>query len=83
MQKILNDLMGAMIVDNHASLKRAWQKVIKDGVTPEELSRIGKVPVSEAEFLKLSERWSDDVFRNRVINEWVEFARKKYQALAH
>lgn len=80
LQQVLNDLVGATIIDSHELLKKAWRKISKDGATAAELAQIGKSPVTEAELLALADKWDDNVFRNKVINEWVSFARKKYQS---
>ncbi len=83
LKRVFNDMFGALIVDKHKSLKKAWKGAIKGGVTAAELANLGKVPVTEAEALKLIERWDDNVFRNKKINEWINFASKKYEGISH
>jgi hypothetical protein len=71
-----------MMVDTHEDLVKAWDEVRKNGVTPDELKALAKLPVNEKEFQGLAAQWSDNVFRNKKINEWVAFAKKKYQTSA-
>lgn len=82
MARPLNDLIGATLVDTQTDLKAAWAAVIKRGMKPADLTRLGQPPVSEKELLAMADKWDDDMFRNKQINSWVEFARAKYRALA-
>lgn len=82
MQQPFNDLIGAIQVDVHEDLKRAWKAIIKRGVKPSEVAEFAKPPVSEAELLALNAKWHDEVFRNKTINAWVEQAKAKYKKLA-
>lgn len=82
MQRPFNDLIGAIQVDVHEDLKKAWRAIIKRGAKPEEVAAFGKTPVTEAELLALNARWSDEVFRNQTINSWVEQAKAKFKKLA-
>ncbi len=82
--RILGDLLGAMIIDTHKELKAAW-KAINQSVErpqPESLKALAAMPLSEKEFTLLAAQWHDEVLRNKTINAWVDFARKKYKALA-
>ena len=81
LQRVLNDLVGATMIDSHGDLKKAWNRIRKDGVSEAELKAIGRSPVTEKELLALSEKWGDNVFRNKVINEWVAFSTEKYNSM--
>ncbi|NRA67859.1 MAG: extracellular solute-binding protein [Pseudobacteriovorax sp.] len=81
MQRVFNDLVGALLIDTHSDLKKAWKKVIKAGNKPEAVAALGRPPISEAEFLALESKWGDDVFRNKTINSWVKFAKTKYKSV--
>ncbi len=83
LQSIFNDLLGAMNVDTHTDLKAAWAAIIKRGLKPAEVAAFAKLPVNEAELLKMADKWDDNVFRNKTINEWVAFAKDKYKKLAN
>jgi ABC-type Fe3+ transport system substrate-binding protein len=82
MQRVFNDLVGATLVDTHDDLKKAWRKIAKGkSVDPGKLAVFGKPAVSEADFLKLVEKWDDEVVRNQTINAWVGASRQKYKSL--
>jgi ABC-type Fe3+ transport system substrate-binding protein len=81
MQAIFNDLIGAIHVDVHTDVKAAWEAVVKRGAKAEEVAEFSKPPVTEAELVKMSDQWTDDVFRNKTINAWVEGAKAKYKKL--
>ena len=75
---VLNDLIGAMVIDSHLPLQRAWREISTDGVTSEELSRLSAVPVTESESQRLGARWRDPELRSRTLAAWTDFARRKY-----
>lgn len=78
-RRIFDDLLGATHIDTHRQLKEAWQSIVKNNQVATQLKMISVPPVTEADLLKLSEKWNDDVFRNQTINKWVEAAQKKYR----
>ncbi len=82
LQRVFNDFTGALLVDTHDDLKKAWTKIIK-AKNPDQAKIIefGKVPVTEAEFFAIADKWDDEVFRNQTINSWVSFAKTKYKSL--
>lgn len=82
MQRVFNDLIGAIHIDTHHDLKDAWAAIIKRGMKADEVAEFAKPPVSEQELLALADKWGDDVFRNKTINAWVESSRAKYKKLA-
>jgi len=82
--KVLNDLIGALVVENHELLKRAWREVnrCRPQVRERLLARLCEVPVGEEEALALARtKWKDPVARSRVVVEWSRFARAKYAAV--
>jgi ABC-type Fe3+ transport system substrate-binding protein len=81
MQRTFNDLIGAIHVDTHGDLKAAWDAILKRGAKPAEIAELAKPPVTEAELLQMADKWEDDVFRNKTINAWVEYAKSKYKKL--
>lgn len=81
MRQAFDDLTGAIMIDTHKELKEAWARIVKNGTKADEIADFAKPPVTEAELLKLSEKWSNNVFRNETINRWVEYARQKYARL--
>jgi ABC-type Fe3+ transport system substrate-binding protein len=82
MQRVFNDLFGAIVIDTHRELRQAWKAVIKRGSKPAEVALFGKSPVTEKEVLSLSEKWDDNILRTKKINEWTAFAKSKYTKLA-
>ena len=82
LQRVFNDLVGAIQVDTHNDLKSAWDAIVKRGAKPADLAALAKTPVSENELLQLADKWGDDVLRNKTINAWVDFAKTKFKKLA-
>jgi ABC-type Fe3+ transport system substrate-binding protein len=82
MQRVFNDLVGATLVDTHDDLKKAWKKINRSKtVDPIKVAAFGKPALPEAEFMKLVEKWDDEVVRNQTINAWVAASRQKYKSL--
>ena len=80
-QFVLTDLFGTLLIDHHQELKDAWKAIIDRGMKPEDLKSLAQMPVTEKELETLAGKWKDNVFRNKTINEWHEFASKKYAGL--
>jgi ABC-type Fe3+ transport system substrate-binding protein len=78
---IVNDLIGALVIDQKELLTNAWKAALADGLTGAEWQRLAAMPVSEAAALDLAKtKWQDPAFRNQKLNEWIQFARTKYQS---
>lgn len=75
---IVNDIIGAMIIDSHKELADAWRVIVKSKNREAALEALGKVPVTEEQALKWIEKWDDQTFRNEKITEWINFAKEKY-----
>ncbi|MEW5945727.1 MAG: extracellular solute-binding protein [bacterium] len=75
---VLNDLIGAFVIDTHDELAAAWKRASKSTRKTAEFARF---PVSEEQAGRLAPRWQDPVLRNRKINEWLRTAKKKYSAI--
>jgi len=85
-QKLLNDLIGCLVIENHDLLKRAWRAANGCGAErrPTLLRRLAEMPLGEDQALALArEKWDDSVARNRVMLEWSRVARDKYDAVLH
>jgi ABC-type Fe3+ transport system substrate-binding protein len=79
---ILNDLIGAVIIDPHHVLVDAWQNV-KDHPVSAEHSLFTAAPVSEEECMRLAASdWQDPERRTAVKAEWSASALSKYKQLA-
>ncbi|HOX37839.1 MAG TPA: extracellular solute-binding protein [Candidatus Brocadiia bacterium] len=80
--RILNDYLGAAIIDVHPELCAAWQNVIKKGMPKEMVAELTRVPISEADFMALAAKWEETELRDRQINEWLNHFRDRYKRLA-
>ncbi|HEU4340812.1 MAG TPA: extracellular solute-binding protein [Candidatus Binatia bacterium] len=77
---IVNDLIGAMVIDQKEHLSRAWKAALADGVTEPEWQRLAAMPITADEALELAKKkWQDPAFRNQKVNDWTHFALAKYQ----
>jgi len=77
---IVNDLVGAMVIDPKNLLSQAWSAALADGLTETEWQRLAAMPISGPEALEIATtKWQDPAFRNQKLNEWTQFARAKYQ----
>lgn len=80
---ILNDLFGALFIESHDDLRRAWGKLVNAGLPGDAVAELGAVPVTEEEAMELADRFRDDAeLRNRRIAEWTRYAREKYRRVA-
>lgn len=74
---LLNDLVGAFIIDTHADLEAAWKKAAKDKKLR---TRILAAPMPEKQAMEFAAgKWDDPVFRNDTINKWLAEAKKRYK----
>ena len=78
-KRLLGDLIGALHIDTHSELKKAWTQAVKAGKAHEALAQLAAPPFSEKELPFLLEKWEDNIFRNRKINEWISYAQAKYK----
>ncbi|HEY7560023.1 MAG TPA: extracellular solute-binding protein [Candidatus Binatia bacterium] len=76
---IVNDLIGALIIDQKDLLTRAWKEALTDGLSEQEWQRLAAMPITADEVLELAKtQWKDPALRNQKLNEWSRFARSKY-----
>lgn len=79
---LLNDLIGAMIIDTHNELMQAWSKVIARGLRPTSIQQLCRSPITEAEAMQFAQtNWNDQAFRNQKVADWIRFAQQKYALL--
>ncbi len=78
-KKVLGDLIGAMHMDTHSQLKKAWELARKN---PKLLEELAKPPFEEKDLEGLVKQWDNNIFRNQKINAWIEIAQKKYSKVA-
>jgi ABC-type Fe3+ transport system substrate-binding protein len=80
---IVNDLIGALVIDQKSLLTRAWKEALdnKGGISEAYRQEMAAVPVSADEALQLARTsWQHPELRNQKVNEWIHFARSKYLA---
>jgi len=86
---LLNDLIGATIIDTHKELISVWseingvnQTLSKAGVTStkinDAINKMGSAPLGESDATKLAGSWGDAAIRNKYLTDWRTFALKKY-----
>jgi ABC-type Fe3+ transport system substrate-binding protein len=76
---IVNDLIGALVIDQKHLLTRAWKEALATSSSEQEFQRLAAMPISADEALALAKtKWKDPAFRNQKLNEWIHFARSKY-----
>jgi ABC-type Fe3+ transport system substrate-binding protein len=76
---IVNDLIGALIIDQKHLLTRAWKEALATRAGEHEFRRLSAMPITADEALTLAKtEWNDPVLRNQKLNDWVHFARSKY-----
>ncbi len=74
---LLNDLIGAYVIDTHKDLAAAWEKVSKN---KKKRAALLAPPITEEDAMSLAgEKWSDAVVKNEYINKWLNEARKRYR----
>jgi ABC-type Fe3+ transport system substrate-binding protein len=76
---VLNDLIGAFVIDSHDRLRFAWKEAQKDGLTQDEIRQLSQMPLSERAAIELGVVWrQDQELRVQKLSEWTAFARGKY-----
>jgi len=78
---VVNDLIGAQLIDSHRELEQAWEALRQRGMPEEGLSLLASQPVSPEQALVLAEQWKDPAVRNAYLSQWTAFARDKYRAV--
>ena len=79
---VLQDMLGAFIIDTQYELVPAWKGAIADGLPPEAVHRLTHMPVSAEEALTLGQRWGKVEFvesRVGMLTRWCRLAVRKYK----
>lgn len=77
---LLNDMVGALVIDCHRSLKKAW-KICLETEDKRLEDRFFEIPVEAGLQKFFWENWADPVFRNHYINQWLNFSIEKYDSV--
>jgi hypothetical protein len=64
-------LIGAVLIDNHRSLKRAW------AANPN-AATLSYLPVTEAELEQAEDKMDDARFKSKTLSKWKKGARDKF-----
>ena len=77
---LLNDMIGSCIIDCHKELVKAWKIVLKskNEKLREEFYRL---PFDEKLQKFFWSNWHDQIFRNKYINWWLNFSRRKFKRI--
>lgn len=81
-QTIFSDLLGAVLVDTHKELQKAWAYQVKKGKHTSIIQKLAAPPITKKQLYEFSKKWNDEVFRNKTINTWTKQAKAKYQSLS-
>ena len=77
---ILNDVVGAVLLDLHRDLAKAWAAIIAAGRPPELEELLTRPPFTHSELLAIAEEsWKDPDTRNRLLGEWARDAKRRYE----
>lgn len=82
LRSVLEDLLGAFIIDTQYELVPAWRAVIEAGLPEDALRELTRIPISEQEALALGEWWGRvDRVESRVLKltEFSALAVRKYR----
>jgi ABC-type Fe3+ transport system substrate-binding protein len=80
--RIVNDLIGAWLIDSHAELVRAWRAVIAAGADEGLVRTLCATPETDARLEEMADRWSDARYRLAEMNRWAREARARYRDVA-
>ena len=79
---LINDLIGALVIDPHKDLVSAWKAInkCKDEQKREAaVERFAEMPITAEEGLRIAQsEWKKPDYRNQKLTEWNRFARQKY-----
>jgi ABC-type Fe3+ transport system substrate-binding protein len=80
---VLNDLIGATLIDSQPELRRAWVKVLQVPDNADLIEELTRPPCDEGQLVALAEiiRHSPHE-RNVTIRDWMAAARQRYRAVA-
>jgi ABC-type Fe3+ transport system substrate-binding protein len=80
--RILNDLLGACVIDVHDDLAATWKALRHLPADDPRLREFLDAPVSEEELLRLaSDKWRDPAFQADTVAQWASEATSRYRRL--
>ncbi len=85
---LVDDLIGALVIDSHHDLMRAWRALMDAGIPDDAAKKFAAMPLTEAEALRLCEpeslgskktKWeTDPLLKGKEMTRWAVFAKKQY-----
>ena len=83
---IINDMIGAWLIDAHSELSAAWGKIISimdkyPDLAKKLKSELSYLPISESDMEALIPQWNEPRIRLNKINEWAREARNRYKRI--
>jgi len=81
-RRILQDLIGAFVIDSHDELVAAWDKVRRVPDSDPLRRHLLEPPIGEQEALDLAQKWNDAEFRATAKGRWTIEARNRYRRIA-
>ncbi|MGB9677788.1 MAG: ABC transporter substrate-binding protein [Candidatus Ratteibacteria bacterium] len=75
---LIDDMIGSFVIDCHDELKKTWRIISKTN-NKNLKERFYEIPVDKKIQRFLWENWKDPFFRNKYINEWIDFSLKKFR----
>ena len=80
---ILNDLLGAVLIDTHSELAAAWGKLKDLPADDPRVQTLIRAPCTEDELLGMAKsQWNDPAFRAATRGQWSSEAKARYKRLA-
>ncbi|MGC8976564.1 MAG: ABC transporter substrate-binding protein [Candidatus Ratteibacteria bacterium] len=76
--KVFDDMVGCFAIDCHDELKKAWKIILKTK-NKKLIDKFFEIPIDKRIQRFLWENWEDPIFRNRYINDWIQFSLKKFK----
>ena len=79
---LVNDLIGALVIDPHKDLVTAWKAINKckdERKREAAINRLTEMPITAEEGMQIAQsEWKKPDYRNQKLTEWNGFARQKY-----
>ncbi len=80
---VLNDLLGAVLIDSQSELQQAWAVVQKTPNNSDLIEQLTRPPCDPEQMTKLAEPLRQSArLRNETIATWMSDARSRYRAVA-
>lgn len=80
---VLNDIVGATLIDSQAELRDAWSRVLKVVPNDDLIEELTAPPCEEKQLVAMAEELRQSPHRRNVmIAEWMAEARRRYRAVA-